>query len=333
VRVLVTGATGFVGRAVVRALLARPGVSVVAGVRRGADRLPDGVSAYQVEGLSPGCDWSGALRGCDVVVHLAARVHMMRDSSANPLEEYRFVNTHGTLSLARQALEAGVRRFVFVSSIKVNGERTEPGRPFSADDVPRPIDPYAISKWEAERGIQDLAREGGMEAVIIRPPLVYGPGVGANFRSMLRWVARGIPLPLRGVDNRRSLVALDNLVDLISVCTDHPAAANQLFLVSDGEDVSTADLLRRIARELRTRARLVKVPPSWLVFGASLLGKRAIARRLCDSLQVDSQATRARLGWSPPLSLDEGLRIAVRDFAERELGLAQERFEVRDRLL
>ena len=260
-------------------------------------------------------DWGLALQGVDAVVHCAARVHVMQDDATDPLHAYCEVNVNGTLKLASQAAQAGVRRFVFVSSIKVNGEFTEVGKPFTADDVSAPEDPYGISKHEAERLLRQIAAETGMEVVVIRPPLVYGPGVKANFESMMRWMARGVPLPLAGVtENRRSLVALDNLVDLIVTCLHHPAAANQTFLVSDGEDLSTAQLLKRMGAAMGQPARLFYLPPVVLKLGAALLNKPGIYQRLCGSLHLDIAKTRQLLGWTPPVSVDEGLRLAAEDF-------------------
>lgn len=261
--------------------------------------------------MTDSTDWNLALKGVQAVVHCAARVHVMQDDATDPLQAYREVNVNGTLNLARQAAQAGVRRFVFVSSIKVNGEATQPGQPFTADDVPLPLDPYGVSKFEAEVGLRDIESQTGMEVVIVRPPLVYGPGVKANFASMMRWVARGIPLPLAAIHNARSMVALDNLVDLLLTCLKHPAAAGQTFLVSDGEDVSTTELLRRTAQAMGKRALLLPVPASVLEIGATLLGKRAVAQRLCGSLQVDIAKTRRLLDWTPPLTLDQGLKKAV----------------------
>lgn len=219
----------------------------------------------------------------------------------------------GTHNLARQAVEAGVRRFVYLSSIKVNGEQTQKGAPFSEEDTPAPEDPYGISKMEAEQGLQRLAAETGLEVVIIRPPLVYGPGVKGNFASMVKLVDKGLPLPLGAVDNKRSLIALDNLVDLIIVCIEHPAAANQVFMAGDGEDLSTTELLRGIACALGKPSRLVSVPEGVLMFGASLFGKKAVARRLLGSLQVDISKARDLLGWQPPVSVEEGLTRTVRE--------------------
>ena len=301
--VLVTGATGFVGRALIE-VLSKSGRRVVKGVRRKAV-VDDEIA---VGDIGPSTEWAAALHGCDSVVHLAARVHVMRDTAADPLAVFRTTNTAATLNLAQQAAQAGVRRFVFVSSIKVNGEATLPGVPFTADDTPAPEDAYAVSKYEAEQGLLALATETGMEVVIIRPPLIYGPGVKANFQSMMRWVAKGLPLPLGAIHNRRSLVGLDNLVDLIRVCLIHPNAANQIFLVSDGEDVSTTELLKRTAAALDRTARLLPVPMWFLELGAQILGKGAVVKRLCGNLQVDITKTREFLGWRPPIGLDEGLR-------------------------
>ncbi len=265
--------------------------------------------------LSSEIDWTVALRSVDQVVHLAARVHVMNDKSSDPLADFRSVNVEGTANLARQAAAAGVRRFVYLSSIKVNGECTKEGRPFTADDAPAPEDPYGVSKHESEQLLQQIAAEIGMEVVIIRSPLVYGTGVKANFESMMRWLARGVPLPLAAVtENRRSLVALDNLVGLIITSLSHPAAANQTFLVSDGEDLSTADLLRRMGAALGQPARLFYMPTSVLKLGAQVVNKPGIYQRLCGSLQLDIAKTRRLLDWIPPLSVDEGLRRAAEGF-------------------
>ena len=231
----------------------------------------------------------------------------MHESASDPLSEFRKVNVESTLHLARIAASASVKRFIFISSIKVNGEQTQPGQPFRATDTPSPQDPYGISKMEAEIGLRAIARETGMEVVIIRPPLVYGPGVKANFASMVKWLQRGVPLPLGAIHNRRSLVALDNLVDLIVTCIHHPAAANQTFMVSDGEDVSTTELLQRMGDALGKPARLLPVPQSVLEWGARLAGKPELAQRLFSSLQVDIDATRQILGWAAPVSLEQGL--------------------------
>jgi nucleoside-diphosphate-sugar epimerase len=266
-------------------------------------------------------DWGDALTGCRVVVHLAARVHVMRDGVADPLAEYRRVNVAGTMGLARQAAHAGVKRFIFLSTIKVNGENTLAGAAFSERDPPAPADPYGVSKAEAEAALIALASSTPMEVIVIRPPLVYGPGVKANLLTMTRWLARGVPLPLGAIrDNRRTLVALDNLVDLIITCLEHPAAANQVLLAGDGEALSTTDLLRRTAAALGVPARLIPVPVPLLVAAAALLGRSEVMRRLCGSLQVDTSKARQLLGWSPPVTVDEGLRRMVTPFLARRMG-------------
>lgn len=307
--VLVTGANGFLGRALLREMQRR----AVAG-RAAARCEVQGWPTFRVGDIDGATSWRDALQGCDAVVHLAARVHVMKDRAADPLAEFRKVNVDGTENLARQAAQAGVRRFIYVSSVKVNGERTRSGHPFTADDAINPTDAYGQSKAEAEARLQALARETGMEVVVIRPVLVYGPGVKANFLSMMRWLKAGLPLPLGAIDNARSLVAVDNLVDLILVCLSHPAAANQVFLASDGEDLSTPELLRRTAKALGTTARLLPVPAALLQAAASLAGKSAAAERLCGSLHVDIEKTRRLLGWTPPVSVDRALRDTAESF-------------------
>ena len=311
--ILVTGATGFVGSALVRQLLLNDvSATVKVAVRRTDISCPKNVSPIQVANLTPKTDWTAALTDVDQVVHLAARVHVMADKSADPLAEFRLVNVEATINLARQAAAAGARRFVYLSSIKVNGEFTETEHGFTTDDQPAPEDPYGVSKLEAEQALRQIATETGMEFVIIRSPLVYGPGAKANFQSMMHWLARGIPLPLAAVtENRRSLVALDNLVDLIVTCLHHPAAANQTFMVSDGEDLSTADLLKRMGEAQGTPALLFYMPLAALKLGATLIGKQSIYQRLCGSLQVDISKTRQLLDWKPQVSVDEGLRRAA----------------------
>lgn len=312
--ITLTGASGFVGRAIFQAAQAR-GLQVRAVFRSEISAASAGVapaSAAIQSSFDAAADWSAALAGVSAVVHSAARVHVMNETSTDPLTEFRKVNVEGTLNLARQAAEAGVQRFVFISSVKVNGEGTVPGRPYAADAEPQPADPYGVSKHEAEVALRALAAKTGMQVCIIRPVLVYGPGVKANFASMVRWVGRGVPLPLGSVTgNRRSLVALDNLVDLVLTCVDHPQAANQTFLVSDGEDLSTAELLRRIARAQGRASRLLPVPVGLLSLSARLIGKAAVAQRLLGSLQVDITKTRELLGWTPPVSVNEGLRRVV----------------------
>ncbi|RNF92513.1 SDR family oxidoreductase [Pseudomonas putida] len=314
-RVFLTGASGFVGSAILRRLLA-DGMPTVATVRRNSPSLPATVQAVHFESFEEASQWGETLRGCDTVIHCAARVHVMNDTAVDPLAAFRKVNVLGTLELARQAVAAGVKRFIFVSSIKVNGEGTAPGQPYTAEDRPQPQDPYGISKMEAEMELQALAKASGLEVVIVRPVLVYGPGVKANFEAMMHWLNKGVPLPFGAIDNRRSLVALDNLVDLIVTCIDHPAAANQVFLVSDGEDLSTTALLRRMGLALGATPRLLPIPAWVLTGGASLLGRTALSKRLCGSLQVDIEKTRKVLGWQPPVSVDAALRATAQHFQE-----------------
>lgn len=306
-RILITGASGFVGRALCTAL-ADSAHKVVACAR---SKLFQEVAKHEyilVPVVDGHTDWQMYLAEMDVVVHLAARVHVMREPLANPLDAYRETNVEGTMNLARQAAKAGIKRFIFISSIKVNGEQTLPGKPFTANDVATPADVYGISKFEAEQGLLALTRETGMEVVIIRPPLVYGPGVKGNFANMMNLMRRSLPLPFGAIHNQRSLVAIDNLVSLIITCIDHPAAANQVFLVSDGEDVSTSDLLRRLAKAAGVSSRLIPIPAGVLNTGLTMLGKRMVAQRLLGSLQVDISKTQEMLGWAPPVTVDEGLR-------------------------
>lgn len=311
--ILVTGASGFVGSALL-CRLAVEGRAAKAAYRRGRGSPPAGVQAVEVGDLGPDLDWGTALDSVDVVVHTAARVHVMRDTAADPLTEFRRANVAGTLGLARQAAAAGVRRFVFISSVKVNGESTFPGHPFSERDEPAPQDAYGRSKLEAELGLCELRAQTGMEVVIIRAPLVYGPGVRANFQALMRVVAKGLPLPLASVDNRRSLVGLDNLVDFILTCCQHPAAANQTFLVSDGDDMSTPELIRRMAAAVGRPARLFGVPP-WLLHAAAvILGRGGVFQRVCGNLQVDISKASTMLGWSAPLTVQTGLlRVGAQD--------------------
>ena len=304
--VLVTGATGFAGKALVNHLLGCEAYNTTIALR--SLNASNCCQVHVVGDFTGNTDWSVALAGQQVVIHCAARAHIMKDEVPDPLAEYRLVNVDGTLNLARQAAAAGVKRFIFISSIKVNGEQTLPGQPFTPDDQPAPEDAYGVSKWEAEQGLQQLASETGMEVVIIRPPLVYGAGVKGNFASMIKLVEKGLPLPLGAVHNQRSLVALDNLVDLIITCIDHPAAANQIFLAGDGQDLSTTELLRGVAKAMGKPSRLLPVPAGFLKLAATLLGKKAVADRLLGSLQVDISKARKVLGWNPPITVEEGLK-------------------------
>ncbi|OOG50601.1 SDR family oxidoreductase [Polaromonas sp. C04] len=312
-KILVTGASGFIGSALVRRLQLDRRNALSGTARDGFSGAAPGAVPLFAGDLAPTADWRGAVAGMDVIVHTAARVHLTRDTATNALMEHRYVNTAGTLNLARQAAAAHVRRFIFLSSIGVNGAETFT-RPFVADGTVVPHSPYAVSKHEAELGLRALTAETGMEVVIIRPPLVYGPGAPGNFSTLIRWLRRGVPLPLGAIHNQRSFVGLDNLLHLIEICLCHPAAENQTFLVSDGEDLSTTQLLQRMGQALGKPARLIPVPPMLIKLGAALVGKPDVAQRLCDSLQVDISKTRQLLGWSPPVSVDEGLKKAAQGY-------------------
>jgi nucleoside-diphosphate-sugar epimerase len=308
---LVTGATGFVGHAVA-CRAAELGWAVrAAGRRAPVYPWPLGISAAVSPDLAaPDADWRALLRDVDAVVHCAARVHVMQDSVADPLAAFVAINADATAHLARQAAREGVRRFVFLSTIGIHGAETRQ-RPFSADDPPAPHSPYARSKLQAEQSLREIARETGLEVVVIRPPLVYGPGAPGNFARLLNAVRRGLPLPFAAVDNRRSLVGLQNLADCIVACLAHPQAPHRAFLVSDDDDLSTPELLRRVAAALGTRARLFPLPTVLLRLAARAVGRGALARQLCGSLQVDIAETRRRLDWTPPSSVDAELGRAA----------------------
>lgn len=305
---LVTGANGFVGRGLSEEALNRGWQ--VKGATRGACDLngAENVVVGEIDGLT---DWQAALSGVEVVIHLAARVHVMKDTSVDPLAEFRKVNVQGTENLARQAARAGARRLVYVSSIKVNGEGTSGSQGYSERDTPAPQDAYGISKWEAEQALHRVAQETGLEVVVVRPPLVYGPGVKGNFISLLAAVGKGIPLPLAGADNARSLVYVGNLVDALIACATHPAVAGQTYLVSDGMPVSTATLVEKIAGALDCRSRSFYFPPVLMRAAAALLGRSAQIDRLFGSLRVDDEKIRRELGWIPPYTLEQGLRATA----------------------
>ena len=310
--IFLTGANGFVGHAIARNLsIQENDHKLTMCLRKTSSDFSGVAKTISVGDFQEVNDWRVHLAGNDVVIHTAARVHVMKEISVDPLAEFRALNVDATLKLAAQAAEVGVKRFVFVSSVKVNGEQTVVGNAFLETDMPAPQDAYGQSKHEAEIGLRLLASETGMEVVIIRPPLVYGPGVKANFAALLRAVQRGWPLPLGAVNNQRSLVALDNLVDLIVTCLDHPAAANQTFLVSDGQDLSTAQLVQGMAQAAGVSARLLPVPVWAMQAVANLLGKGGAVQRLCGNLQVDISKARTLLGWVPPVTVAEGLRQAM----------------------
>lgn len=304
-KVAITGASGFVGHSLLTALLAHGKWRILAITRRPLKLEAPCVENYVSSEQRPD------LKGVDVLIHLAARVHVMNEKSADPFAAFRQVNVQGTLQLATAAAQAGARRFVFISTAKVNGESTTAGKPFTEGDIANPQDAYSVSKWEAEQGLMGIARDTGMEVVIIRPPLVYGPGVKANFAALMRAVQRGIPLPLGAVHNARSLVGLDNLVDLITLCISHPAAANQTFLVSDGHDVSTSELVRTMANAIGVADRQIVLPVWCLQWLGRITGKSAAVDRLCGNLQLDVSKAKTLLSWVPPVSLEEGIRRAM----------------------
>lgn len=306
-KVLVTGANGFVGTALCDAF-ATLGIPHVAAVRTRSQP-----SEFETGGITPATDWSKALAGCDTIVHLAGRVHVMHDTAADPLEAFRAANVEATLNLARHAARLGVKRFVFLSSVKVNGEETA-GRPFTVFDAPAPADPYGQSKLEAEMALRALSRDTGPEVAIIRPPLVYGPGVQANFLRLMQLVKWGVPLPLGAIHNKRSLVALDNLVDAIITCSHHPKAPGEVFFVSDDHDVSTTELLRMIASAMGRRSLLASVPAGFIAGCATLLGQSAISKRLLGSLQVDITHTKSTLGWKPVIGTQAAVEKTVAHF-------------------
>ena len=313
--VLVTGANGFVGRALC-AELARCGYLVRGAVRESsrAIELPGEVVA--VGDLGGDTDWSPALAGVQVVIHLAARVHVMQETAVDPGAVFRDVNVRATSGLARAAALHGVKRFVYVSSIKVNGEATT-DKPFTPDDVPHPQDSYAVSKWEAEQVVRRIAKESGLEVAVVRPPLVYGPGVGGNFLRLLKLIERGVPLPLASIDNRRSMIYIGNLAAALITCAAHPAAAGTTYLVSDGEDVSTPQLIATLARLMEKSPRLWPFPSVILHSMGRLIGKADEIERLIGSLQVDSSRIRNKLGWTPPFAVEQGLAETIRWFVNQ----------------
>ena len=315
--ILLTGATGFVGSALTQHLH-QQGHTLTAAVRRVTDSLPPSIQQTPIGDLLPDTDWTPAINDVDTIIHLAARVHVMHDKAADPLEEFRRTNTAATLNLAHQAAKFGVRRFIYLSSIKVNGELTLPDQPFTAEGNHIPTDPYGISKYEAEQGLKEIAQQTGMEVTIIRPPLVYGPAVKANFLNMMHWIHKGIALPFGAIHNQRSLVALPNLIDLITTCIDHPAAANQTFLVSDAEDLSTTQLIAKLSHALGKPTRLIPIPQTVLTSALKILGKHALAQRLCGNLQVDITKTRTLLNWNPSISINEALNATAKYYLNHQ---------------
>lgn len=303
-RVLVTGAGGFIGRNLCP-VLEEHGWHVRRVVRR-----PLALDAVQINDIGPDTDWSEALSGMDAVVHLAARVHVLREQAREPRERFRQVNVDATRRLAQQAAAAGAKRFIFISTIGVHGVKTE-GRGFKETDAPNPLNDYALSKLQAEDALRQVAQETGLEVVVIRPPLVYGPGVKANFLMLLGVVRRGLPLPLASIRNKRDMIYVGNLSDAILTCLSHPAAAGETFLVDDGDTVSTPDLIRRIARAMGKHPLLLPFPVGLLRFGGVLLGKCDMVNRLVSSLEVDSAHIRETLDWKPPYAFDDALAATI----------------------
>jgi nucleoside-diphosphate-sugar epimerase len=310
-RLMVTGANGFVGRALCAEALAR-GIEVLGAIRH-QGQLPVGVESIAVGDIDVNTDWQNVLVGCDVVIHLAARVHVMQEYSEDPLAEFRRVNVAGTERLARSAVVAGVKRLVYVSSIGVNGLHTSMDVSFSEQDVPSPHNAYAVTKWEAEQALHQVARETGLEVVIVRPPLVYGAKAPGNFAQMISVLKLGVPLPFALVRNKRSLIYVGNLVDALILCATRPSAAGQTYLVSDGEDISTPDLLRKLGLAMGKKPRLFSCPIALLKLAGRLVGKSDQVARLLGSLQVDSNKIRRDLGWAPPFSVNDGLTATVED--------------------
>lgn len=317
--VLVTGASGFVGRAVCETALSL-GMKVRGSHRSPGSQslVPQGVEKIQIASVNSNTDWSSALKGIDVVIHLAGRVHIAKDTAKDPLAIHRAINTAGTERLARMAVNAGVRRLVYVSTIKVNGEQTATA-PFTETDAPRPQDAYAISKWESERALHGIGAESGLEIVILRPPLVYGEGVGANFLRLLNLVRRGIPLPLASVANRRSFVYVKNLADAVLAIATHQQAKGRTFLVSDGNDISTPELIRSIANAMNLPARMFPCPLRLLEIVGGLVGISTELDRLLGSLVIDSTKIRSECGWMPPYTMSLGLKKTVEWYLARQL--------------
>lgn len=317
-KVLVTGANGFIGRPLCEEML-RQGWQVKAAVRL-PNQLTGVAEAITVKDIDRDTDWTDAVRGVDVIIHLAARVHVMKETAADPLVEFLKVNLHGTVNLAQQAARAGVKRLVYVSSIGVNGSQTNARLPFTEADNPEPHNAYALSKWQAEQALHRIAQETGLEVVIVRPPLVYGPAAKGNFPQLLEAIDKGIPLPLKGANNARSLIYVGNLVDALIACATHPAAAGRTYLVSDGEDVSTAVLVEKIAQALGRNSRSFYFPPGLIWFMAGLLGRSEQVGKLFGSLRISDQRIRSELGWIPPYSLEQGLRVAADWYRSQRVG-------------
>ena len=313
-RILITGANGFIGQALLEFFSnSDPSIKIRAVARKIAS-CPSNIELIVVDDITHNTDWQHVLMGVDVIIHLAARVHVMADQSVDPLSEYRKTNVGGTLNFARQAAQQGVKRFIFMSTIKVNGEFTENGQAFTEEWEPNPLDPYAVSKFEAEEGLKTICALNAMQYVIIRPPLIYGPGVKANFAKLMKLVSLRFPLPLGGVRNQRSMLALGNLVDFIYTAINHPRAGNQLFLLAENLVISTPNLLSKLGVEMHKPILLISLPPEFLLWLGKLMGVHTIIQRLIESLQIDSSKARAMLDWLPPFSVDQSLQETVDDF-------------------
>ncbi len=310
-RVLITGANGFIGNALCEKLILS-GYDVL-GLVRSSDKmksLPKGVPTVNVGSIGQYTDWSRALTGVNVVIHLAARTHILKENTPNPINEYREVNLYGTGQLARMAVNEGVKRLIFMSSVGVNGEQNE-GTPFSESDQPNPSRPYSVSKWEAEKVLKRIAYETGLEIVIIRPPLVHGPGVKGNMLQLLNLVKWSVPLPLAKVNNKRSFIGVTNLVDVLIKCIDNTNVSGETMLVSDGEDISTPDLIRRLANMMNKPNALIPFPESLLRIIYSNIGKNNPLKQICSSLTIDTSKMCSLLKWKPPLTLNQGLEAMV----------------------
>lgn len=312
--ILVTGATGFIGHAIIKQLLLSGSHQITALTRKSSSKLPDGIDKIIVDTIDGSTEYKDQLSAFECIIHLAARVHRFKDNHEESYPAYKALNYDGTLHLARHAARSGVKRFIYLSSIKVNGESTSEGHPFSADDVPKPYDSYAKSKYQAECALLSLPTGSSFETVIIRPPLVYGPGVKANFHKLMQFIHKGYPLPFGSIHNLRSLVSLDNLVDLISVCIDHPNAANEIFLVSDGKDISTSELGKIIAQAMGRPDRQFNIPSNWLNSAAALFGKSDVANRLIGNLQVNIEKTQKTLSWQPVITLEDAIKLTATDY-------------------
>jgi nucleoside-diphosphate-sugar epimerase len=314
INILITGATGFVGKNLIEKSKKNKDLNFTAVTRK--DGAIDNVECKIISDINSSTQWDNVINNIDVIVHTAARVHVMNDNSSDPLNEFREVNTRGTINLAKSAVQKGVKRFIFISSIKAGGETSELGKPLTENDVYVPSDYYGLSKYEAEHQLLQLAKNSKMEVVIIRPTLIYGPGVKANFETMMRWASRPIPLPFGAIDNKRSLVSIDNLISLIEVCFYHPKAKNQIFYVSDDNDLSTSDLLLKIYKSFKNRTPLIPVPENIIKLIFLLVGKSDYSVRLLGSLQVDISKVKSLLNWEPVYSVEESIEKTVKHFLE-----------------